>query len=438
VRSDNLNLPADPQLEREILGVCFSEDLGQVRNVRAVLGAEDFALDDHRRVFRSLCRLADAGGPLTITLVHGDLQARSEPVTVEMLIGLEGLPFALDGNLRRAKDLSRRRRLMLRASELLHQAADLTQPIDELVQKAERSLREVHSAEVEATSDDIDSIIQQRGGISGFLEPTVGIPSPWPGLNYTTGGWQRGELALLAARPSMGKTAIALNAVKTAAERGVPSVFYSLEMSRDAILKRLISLHTGITFQDIQRSELNNSERRAVAEALDHLRAIPIRIVQAAGKTALAIRCHADRLKHQGKLEFAAIDYVGLIQGSGSHENRNLEVGDIARQIKEMAGELDIPVLLLSQLNRGPETRPDKRPVLADLRDSGELENHADLVAFLHRPGYYKRDDETLRLKAELIIAKQRNGDTPTLPLLFRRESGRFYSEAREVSEQCA
>jgi replicative DNA helicase len=236
----------------------------------------------------------------------------------------------------------------------------------------------------------------------------------------------------------MGKTALALNAVEAAAGRGVPSAFYSLEMSRDAIVKRLISLRTGITFQDIQRGELNPSERRSLAEALGHLCSIPIHIVQSAGKTALAIRCHAERLKHQGKLKFAAIDYTGLIRGSGSYENRNLEVGDIARQLKEMAGELDIPVLLLSQLNRGPEARPDKRPVLADLRDSGELENHADLVAFLHRPGYYKRDDETLRLKAELIIAKQRNGDTPTLPLLFRRESGQFYSEAREVSEQCA
>ncbi len=229
----------------------------------------------------------------------------------------------------------------------------------------------------------------------------------------------------------MGKTAFALNAAYHAALMGHNAAVYSFEMSREALLTRLVSALTRITYMDIKRDELNASERRAVADALAHLEEIPLRIFYSAGKTALAVRCHAERLKAKGRLDFFVLDYIGLVRGFGDRNmNRNQEIGEICRIFKEMAGELAVPGMVLSQLSRAPERRPDRRPVMSDLRDSGELENHADLIAFLHREGYYKRDDPTLANDAEVIVSKQRNGDVPTIHLSFCREYGRFESMA--------
>jgi replicative DNA helicase len=430
-----LNLPANPEIEREVLGCCFAEDTGNLTNVRAVLGTEDFLLDDNRSIFLSLCRLADAGRPLTKTNVHEDLKAHAKPVSIGALVDFERFDFALDGNLRRLLELSARRRLMLQASTLLDQAADLTLPLEDLTQSAAQSLKNVYG-DSQATAEDAQGIIAEAGGISGFLAAKHGIQTPWSGFNWATGGWQKGELALLAARPSMGKSAFAINAVWHAAARGIPSVFYSYEMSRNSILKRLICLLAKVSYQDLQRDELTKDERARVADALKEILGKPLRIVNASGKNALSVRVHAERRKRQGKCDFAAIDYIGLMRSGDRQQNRNQEIGETCRQLKEMAGDLEIPLLVLSQLSRAPELRPDKRPVMSDLRDSGELENHADLIAFIHRPGYYDPTNPALRLLAELIIAKQRNGDTPILPLNFRREYGRFEQAETEVNKK--
>jgi replicative DNA helicase len=430
----DLNLLADDQLEREILGSCFSEDRTLIANVRAVLDVSEFFREDHRRIFQSLCRLADAGEPLLYTRVHADMVARSLPVTLEQLLALEGFSWALDKMLRRAKDLARRRTLIVRCKEIQYGAADTTASFADVAQRATAAIRDaIDASEPEEDQGDVDAIVSAAGGISQFMAPRVGIPSPWEELDYVTGGWQKGDLILLAARPSMGKTAFALNAVYHAAARGRHVILYSYEMSRESLIKRLVSMLAKITFTDLQRGDLNTAERRVVAETLEHLQGLPLRIFRGAGKTVLALRCHAERLKAKGRLDFVVIDYIGLIRGFGDRQmNRNQEVGEICRNLKETASELQVPFLVLSQLSRAPESRPDKRPLMSDLRDSGELENHADLIAFLHRPGYYKRNDPTLRTTAELILAKQRNGDTPTLPLQFHREYGCFKSSTGE------
>jgi replicative DNA helicase len=407
-----LKLPASPQIERDVLGSCLAEDYGNLTNVRAVLAPEDFSLDDNRSIFLSLCRLAHAGMPLTIAQVFEDLRAHAKPITLGALTEFERFDFALDGNLRQLRDLSARRRLMVLANTLLHQAADLTMPLEDLTQAAARSLKNVDGYN-QALAEDAEGIIAEAGGISGFLAAKHGIQTPWSAFNWVTGGWQRGELVLLAARPSMGKTAFALNALWHAAARGIPSVFYSYEMSSESILKRLICLLARVSFQDLQRNELAKDERARVADALKEIREKPLRIVHASGKNALSVRVHAERRKRQCDCAFAAIDYIGLMRSSDRQQNRNQELGETCRQLKEMAGELDIPLLVLSQLNRAPETRSDKRPLMSDIRDSGELENHADLIAFIHRPSYYDRGNPALQLLAELIIAKHRNGARP-------------------------
>jgi len=423
-----IDLPADEQLERDILGSCFGEDRTPLADCRAVLSAGEFFLESHRRIFESLCRLADSGEPLTYNRVQADMASRSMPVTFGELINLENYAWALDKLLQRGKDLARRRTFIARSWEALCDARDLTAPLADVAQRATAAIREVAGDSGSAQDrGDVEAIVTAAGGITAFMAPRVGIHSPWPDLDYATGGWQNGELILLAARPSMGKTAFALNAAYHAAVHDRHVAFYSYEMSRESLVKRLVSMLAGITFNDIQRGDLNRSERQVVHEKLAHLQALPLRIFQGSGKTVLALRCHAERLKAKGRLDLAVVDYIGLIRGFGDRQmNRNQEVGEICRRLKETAAELQVPYMVLSQLSRAPEARNDKRPLMSDLRDSGELENHADLIAFLHRPGYYKRDDLSLRTVAELIIAKQRNGDTPTIPLQFRGEYGRF------------
>jgi replicative DNA helicase len=226
----------------------------------------------------------------------------------------------------------------------------------------------------------------------------------------------------------MGKTALVLNAIWHAVDRGIPSVFYSYEMSRESVLKRLISMLAKVMYQDLTRGDLTPSERRRVAEVTALIQDKPLCIVAAAGKTVLGIRAHAERLKREDRLSLMAVDYIGLVRSTEHLNNWTRELGLICREFKEMAGELDVPVIVLSQLSRASEKRANelRRPVLSDLRDSGNLEEHADLVVLLHREGYYKPDDASLRTHAELNIAKQRNGDTPILRLEFEREYGIF------------
>jgi replicative DNA helicase len=432
-----LNLPVDEHLEREILGACFSEDRTHLANVRAVLDPSEFSIDDNRRVFQSLCRLADAGEPLNFSRVFADMTARCQPITLSFLIELEGCAAFLSRMLPRAKDLARRRALIVRSREVMHAAADVTVPIAETAQRATAAIREAAGdSDAEEDQGDVTAIVNAAGGLSQFMAPRFGIPSPWPELDYVTGGWQKGDLILVAARPSMGKTAYCLNAAYHAATCGRHVAVYSLEMSREALVKRLVSMLSQISYTDLQRGDLNAAERRLVAEKLAHLQDLPLRIFPGAGKTVLALRCHAERLKAKGRLDFIVLDYIGLVRGFGDRNmNRTQEMGEIARQFKEMAGELQIPSMVLAQLSRASEKRSDLRPIMSDLRDSGNLEEHADLIAFLHRPGYYKRDDLSLRRTAELIVAKQRNGDTPTISLEFLREYGRFESTGGAAAE---
>ena len=421
-----IKLPFDEQLEKEILGCCMTGDPGYFVTTRSVLSPEDFHLMDHQRIFRSLCRLFDADGALDRTTVYADMRARNEPITLGYLIDLDAPTYALEKHLARAKDLSRRRMLVHRAHLLAGEAADTTTSLDDLAARAQRSIREIYGGPETGSAEEVAGIVDECGGVETMLRPKLGIYSPWQQFNHVTGGWQRGDLALIAARPSMGKTAFALNAVHYAAAKGVPSVLYSYEMSRESLLMRLVSLRTGISYRDIASGELTFMDRHSVREAIVALTDLPLRLVAASGKTVLSIRVHAERLKHKGKCGLIAVDYIGLIRGADREQNRNRELGNVCRQLKEIATQLEVPALVLAQLNRDTEKRPDKRPQMSDLRDSGELEEHADIVTLLHRPGYYNREDPALQRAAEIIVGKQRNGDTPIIPLEFERHSGRF------------
>lgn len=423
-----MDLPSDIQLERSIIGSCFGEDTSRLATARSVIGEDHFTLDINRRMWRCLCRLADAGRALSATEVYSDMVANRESIGPGFISDfIVDDWWAFDRYLPRLVELTKRRRLVVRGSALMHAAADQLTPIDEVAGSARAGI----DADLDGVNlnepETIGEIVEAAGGVDRFLAATNGVETPWHQVNYCIGGgWQPGELVLVAARPSMGKTAFALNACMHAAIRGTHTVFYSCEMSRESITKRLICMRANLNYHSLIRADLTFVERRAVQETLAWLDTIPLRIIGASGRTAFAIRSHSERLSRRGRCGMIAVDYIGLVRGSDATENRNKQLGEICRQLKELATQLKIPALVLAQLNRSTETRNDKRPMMGDLRDSGELEEHADLIALLHRPGYYDRRNPDIQLVAEVIIAKQRNGDTPVIQLEFHRTNGRF------------
>ncbi len=428
-RNSSTNMPSDPQLEKEILGGCIGEDTSKLSSARALVSEDHFTLELHRQVWASLCRLSDTGRALTMTEVQADITAHGGIVTFGQLLELDGMNWwAVDKYVPRLVELTKKRRLMLRGHQLVNAAMDPCTTSGDIaashISNIQTDLDGIDLHEAENANDIVESI----GGMDQFLAGSQGIQTPWPRVNDVTSGWQPGELAIIAARPSMGKTAFALNACVRAAVLGTPTVFYSFEMSKEAILKRLVSMKTGIIYQQIISGTLNPILRRMVIEAVSAIGQLPLSIVGASGRTVLAVRSHAERLARRGKCGLIALDYIGLVravEGDGE-QNRTRQLGDICRQLKNLATQLHIPALVLAQLNRSTESRNDKRPMMGDLRDSGELEEHADLIALLHRPGYYDRKNPDIQLVAEVIIAKQRNGDTPVIQLEFHRNNGRF------------
>ncbi len=429
---------SDPELERGIIGGCFGEDTSRLALLRSTIAEDHFYDEVNRRLWRSLCRIADAGRALSATEVHADCAEHREPVELGFLAEYYRDDWwAVEKYIPRLIDLAQRRRLVVRGQQLMLAASDHSMSSSEIgataVSGIQSDLEGVNLHEPETASE----IVEAAGGLDQFLASSNGVLTPWPQIDNCIAGWQPGDLALLAARPSMGKTAFALNACFYAALKGTPTVFYSFEMSRDSVLKRLICLQTSIRYQNLIRGDLNPVERRMAVDAMERVDGLPLRIVGASGRTVLAVRSHAERLAHRGRCGMIAVDYIGLIRsiGQSSEKNRTRELGEICRQLKDLATQLHIPALVLAQLNRSTEARNDKRPMMGDLRDSGELEEHADLIALLHRPGYYDRKNPEIQLVAEVIIAKQRNGDTPVIQLEFHRNNGRFIDPEQQETE---
>jgi replicative DNA helicase len=264
----------------------------------------------------------------------------------------------------------------------------------------------------------------------------TGVATGFPDLDRMTTGLQKGDLCIVAARPSMGKTALALNVAANAAiANGIPVAIFSLEMSSEQLVQRLLCAEGRIDALKLRRGRLSQEEHQRLAAAAGHLNTAPIWIDDQPGSNVLEIRAKARRLQSElrsdGKdLGMILIDYMQLMSSAGQSENRVQEVSQISRGLKALARELEVPVVALSQLSRGPEQRTDKRPMLSDLRESGSIEQDADVVMFLYRPEYYaaadKRDE--LEGKAELIVGKQRNGPTGVLQLYFQKSYTRFDS----------
>jgi replicative DNA helicase len=420
---------------------------------RAVEHVNDstFYREAHRRLFRAMTRLFERGDVIDVITVAEELKKTEE---LDSVGGLEYIAELVDAvptaanieyHARIVRDKALLRRLIDASQNIVRDAYEQGErDVEEVLDEAESRIFHVaqsHAREgfvwikeiLWPTFEHIEKLQESAGGITG-------VPTGFPDLDRMTTGLQKGDLVIVAARPSMGKTSWIMNVAQNAAiEHEIPTAVFSLEMGKEQLVQRLLCSEGRVDAQKLRRGRLSPEEYQRLAAAAGHLNTAPLWIDDTPGMTVLEMRAKARRLKSETDLGMLVIDYMQLMASSGRAESRVQEVSEISRGLKALARELEIPVVALSQLSRQPEQRPDKRPQLSDLRESGSIEQDADLVMFLFRPEYYfgAVDDEgnSLEGKADLIVAKQRNGPTGVVKLYFHKQYTRFDSATRDDRE---
>jgi len=437
--------PEAPEAEASLLGALFL-DPGAIGDVLQVLrSGSDFSRPVHGAIFDAIVEIYDRTATMDIVQLAERLRALG---TLDHVGGLdylrelaESAPTAAHAveHARLVRDKAIVRELIAAAVETLEASHRGEQHADEVLQAAEARIFSIAQRRETRLAASLDELLQETlaaiDRAAGLA--LTGISTGFEQLDDMTSGLQRGELVILAARPSMGKTAFALNVVEAMASRGHPVVLFSLEMSRQQLVQRLLCARGGIDSHRLRRNRLNDEDRRALQFACGELSTLPIHLDDTPALTLLQLRSKARRLKEKAKVEAVVIDYLQLMSSGSRAESRQLEISEISRGVKAMARELDVPVICLSQLNRASEQRQGHRPLMSDLRESGSIEQDADVVMMLHREEYYHLNDDEWRVSnpdkigaTELIVAKQRNGPTGTARLMWDGRSMRFRDTA--------
>jgi replicative DNA helicase len=436
-------LPANVDAEKTILGAILLDNAAHAE-AAGVIKADDFSLDSHRRIFLRMSELMDSSRAVDIVTLANELARYKEVEAVGGVAYLasltEGLPRrpVIEDYIRIVKDKSLLRRLMGICSAAIARAADQSEDAIGVLDATEAQLLEVSQSGLTQGLQPIDVIVRDSFGTIDNLyknsREVTGLATGFTDFDNLTCGLQKGELIIIAARPSMGKTALAVNIAENAAihSKAVVAIF-SLEMSKASLLRRMLASQAWVDQQKLQKGFLGREDHEKLQKALEQLVDSRIFIDDSAGITLAEMRARARRLRQTaGGLDLVVVDYLQLMSatppgvGKRGYENRVQEVSALTRGLKAMAKDLEVPVVALSQLSRASERRgDDKRPFLSDLRESGSIEQDADLVTFIHREYYYNRDEED-KAKSEIIVAKQRNGPTDTVLLNFISEFTRF------------
>jgi replicative DNA helicase len=444
-------LPANLDAERLVIGSILLDDT-TFPLVLTALKPDDFSLEKHRRIFLRMGELYQRGERIDRVTVANELMTQNQLESVDGVSYIasldEGLPQLVnpESYVRIVKEHSSHRQLIFRAQRLIDRALAGDGTAYELGARFSEELAELKTAE-RAGLESAGVIIENEGAAS-FLQPSErnGVRTGYKALDQMTGGLQRGELAILAARPSMGKTALALNiasniAFGTSSQKPGTVGIFSLEMSRRSLILRLACAEARVDSQKQRAGFLNQHERARFTRALHEISGAPLFIDDQAS-TVFDIHHKLRRLRaERADLDLVVVDYLGLIGTHAESESRARQIGMMTQFLKlRVAKELNVPILLLSQLNRGPEKRAedDHRPMLADLRESGDIEQDADLVLFLFREEVYKPDAEHLKGLAELIVAKQRNGPIGATDLVWLREFTKFENRTACLEESAS
>ncbi len=432
-------VPGSVNVERSILGSILHES-SHFNEAAEHLRAEDFLLDSHRRIYGRMEDLIESSRPIDLVLLieeldrHKDLQAIGGiSYVTELLQGIPDRP-SIENYVKIIRDKALLRGLIHAANTAIARASEQSDSAEEVLSDTEAAIFQLSDKRISRGFMGVQEIVRESfGSVDALLQRgqrITGLATHYTELDEMTSGLQRSDLVIIAARPSMGKTAFAMNIAENAAvdDKQVVGVF-SLEMSREALLMRLLCSQAKVDAHKMRTGSLWQDDTRKVVRAMEQLAHAPIFIDDTPGISLSEMRAKARRLKQsQGHLDLIIVDYLQLMSGgSKRYENRTQEVSAISRGLKALAKELSVPVIALSQLSRAPESRGgDHRPQLADLRESGSIEQDADLVMFIFREEVYKQDDPDLQGRAEIIISKQRNGPIGRINLAFLKNCTRF------------
>ncbi|MCL2789046.1 MAG: replicative DNA helicase [Desulfobulbus sp.] len=435
--SNKMVPPQNVEAEQVVLGTVLLQDKALLHIIE-ILSPGDFYRDAHKTIYTAMLTLFERREPhdlITVTGLLADQNKLEEIGGASYLASLTDIiPFigTLGHHAQIIRKKSTLRRLIQTASEVAARCFDAQDDIESLVDQAEKTIFEIAHSNRGSGFQPMSTVVPRAFDRITKLyerqEHITGVATGYDELDRMTAGLQSAEMIVLAARPSMGKTALAMNIVQHAALISkIPVAVFSLEMSTESLALRMLCSLGRIDSQRIRTGKLHENDWPKLTRATGMLADAPIFIDDSAGLTVLEMRAKARRLKAEHNLGLIVVDYLQLMQGKSGVENRAQEISDISRSLKAMAKELNVPVLALSQLNRSLENRTDKRPQLADLRESGAIEQDADVIMFIYRDEVYNRaEDNPNRGLAEIIIGKQRNGPTGVIKLTFLGEYTTF------------
>jgi replicative DNA helicase len=435
-------LPHNLEAERSVLGAILIHN--DAFNLAAeTISSVDFFRDAHRRIFDKMTALNERNEPVDFVTLRealaksGELDEVGGPAYVASLA--DGVPRAtnVEYYARIIKEKSTLRSLIYAANKILGSAYDADRESDLVLDEAEAAIFSVADERIKAGFVPMRELVKESfPKIEQLFEKkrlVTGVPTGFFDLDQMTRGFQAGDLVIIAARPSMGKTSLALNIAQHVATRPDQSVgIFSLEMSKESLFLRLLTAEAQIDGHRMMSGAIGKKDYEQISHALETLGAMRLYIDDTANISALEMRAKARRLGAEHGLSLLVVDYIQLMTGRGRFENRTLELASISRSLKGLAKELNVPIVVLSQLSRAPESRSDHRPQLSDLRESGALEQDADVVLLIYRDDAYNHDPNNPEAgTAELIVAKQRNGPTGLVRLAFLREQTRFANLAQ-------
>lgn len=431
------SIPANLEAEQAVLGSLLI-DPDAIIKVANFLRSEDFFRERHSWLYEAMLALHERREPMDFVTVVDELERREQleeiggPAYITDLIGSTPTSLNVDHYARIVERTALLRRLISAAGQIAELAYDEGQEVDAVIDRAETLIFGVSEARIHRDLMPLRAIMGSVVDRIDFLtrnrDTLMGVPTGFTMLDRLLGGLQKSDLVILAARPAMGKTSLALNVALNAARRYSARVaIFSLEMSSDQLAQRLLSMETGIDSHRLRLGQVHEDEWPILLEAANLLANTSVFIDDTPAAAVNEIRTKCRRLYAEHGLDLVLIDYMQLMsgQGTGRNENRQQEISYISRSLKSLARELNVPVIALSQLSRAVESRSDKRPMLSDLRESGSIEQDADVVLFIYRDDYYDENSEQQNI-ADVIVAKHRHGATGTVSLFFRKELTQF------------
>ena len=430
------SIPRNLDAERSVLGAILVENAA-INRAQEILREDDFCREPHRKLFKVMSGLSEKSSAIDVVTVKdelmrsGDLEAVGGPAYIASLVDDVPRSANVEYYAKIVKEKALLRNLIEAGSQIVSTAYEGSEEIEEILDQSERLIFKIAQDQLRQGFVPMKIIADQSlktiERLAEHRQLVTGLPTGFPRLDEYTSGLQPSDLIVVAGRPGMGKTSLALNIAQHAGmKEGRRVGVFSLEMSREQLFMRLLTGLARVDAHRLRTGRLSKQDWTGLTLALGEVSGAPIYIDDTPGISVLAMRAKSRRLKMEHGLDLIVVDYMQLIRGRGRFENRNQEMSEISRSLKELAKELNLPVIAISQLSRAPEQRGgDRRPQLSDLRESGAIEQDADVVMFIYREEVYKQTEEN-RGRAQVIIAKQRNGPIGSIDLAFLREYTKF------------